>query len=222
MNEMELKQLWLSANEKLEKGLDLIQGQKEDIAILKTKSFMSSMKPLKMFTIVAGSLWVIIVGNILVNLVIYAPGKVSVFFLVSASGQVLITAIALIMYLYQLVTIYQIDTTETIVKTQARLARLKASTLWVTRILFLQLPFWTTFYWNENMIENGNVSLWTFQALVTLLFTCAAVWLFINIRYENSEKKWFRMLFNGSEWGSIFKSLALLDEVRKYEADENS
>ena len=222
MNEIELKQLWLGANEKLEKGLDLIQGQKEDIAILKTKSFISSMKPLKVFTILAGFLWVVNVGNILVNLVIYAPGKVSIFFLVSASGQVLITAIALIVYLYQLITIYQVDATETIVKTQVRLAGLKSSTLWVARILFLQLPFWTTFYWNESMIENGNIFLWIIQALTTLMFTCAAVWLFVNIRYENRAKKWFRLLFNGREWDPVLKSMSLLDEVRRYEGGENS
>lgn len=61
-------------------------------------------------------------------------------------NQVLLTAIALVLYIYQLVLMQQIDISQPVVETKHHLARLKFSTLWIARILFLQLPVWTTFY----------------------------------------------------------------------------
>src|SRR5690606_12848116 len=115
------------------------------------------------------------------------------FFLISASVQVVLTAIALLIYLYQLITIYQLDITDTILKTQEKLASLKISTLWVTRVLFLQLPVWTTFWWNETMFTDWNLLQWTMTVTVTVLFTSVAIWLFFNIRYENRNEKWFQL-----------------------------
>jgi hypothetical protein len=86
----------------------------------------------------------------------------------------------------------------------------------VARLLFLQLPVWTTFYWNESMLENGNVVLYILQIVVTLLFTFLAVWLFRNIKYKNRDKKWFRLIFNGEEWNPVIKSLELLSQINEY------
>ncbi len=61
-------------------------------------------------------------------------------------NQVLLTAIALVLYIYQLVLMQQVDISQPVVETKHHLARLKFSTLWIARILFLQLPVWTTFY----------------------------------------------------------------------------
>ncbi|NEU09182.1 hypothetical protein GZH53_12720 [Flavihumibacter sp. R14] len=222
MNEMELKQLWQTSGERLEKSIDLINQQQEDIAHLKVQNLVSSMKPIKIFTIVACILWVGIVGKTVLSLMIYAPSEVSVFFIVSAAAQVGLTALALIVYLYQLITIWQVDITESLLRTQERLAGLRASTLWATRIGFLQLPFWTTFYWSESMIKNGNLALWIIQVLLTLLFTYAALWLFVNIRYENKDKKWFQLLFSGHEWDPVIKSMDLLEQIGEYKREKNS
>ncbi len=150
------------------------------------------------------------------NLFLFAFSKANPFFLFSAAIQVALTALALIIYVYQLITIYQVDITEPILKTQEKLASLKTSTLWVTRILFLQLPVWTTFYWNESMLENGNWFLWIIQSIVTLSLTYVAVWLFFNIKYENRNKKWFKLIFNGKEWTPVINSMELLSQIDEY------
>lgn len=219
MNEIELKQLWQASNERLEKSMELISRQAEDITHLKVQNFMSSMKPVKIFTIVAGILWVGIVGKIIVSLMIAAPSEVSMFFIVSATAQVCLTAMALIIYVYQLITIWRIDISQPLLVTQERLAELRASTLWVTRILFLQLPFWTTFYWNESMMANGSLLLWIVQLLITVLFTYVAAWLFLNINYSNKDKRWFRLLFNGREWDPIIRSMDLLEQIDEYKRE---
>jgi hypothetical protein len=103
-----------------------------------------------------------------------------------------------------------------ILEVQEGLASLKSSTLWSARILFLQLPLWTTFYWSENMFKEGPAAMLIIQLVVTLIFTCIAAWLFINIRYENRDKKWFRLIFNGNEWTQVLKSIEMLRQIKAY------
>jgi len=220
MQELELKELWQASNERLEQSLKISQQQTKDIKQLKVQHYLSSMKPIKIFTIIVGLIWVGIGIPLLSMLFINAYEQANKFFLFSATIQVLITSIALAVYIYQLITIYNINLTETVLKAQKNLATLKNSTLWITRILFLQLPIWTTFYWNESMLENGNWFLWIFQAIVTLLFIYAAIWLFFNIRYENKDKKWFRLIFKGKEWTPLMESMELLDKIKVFKTEE--
>ncbi len=218
MEEIRLKELWRASTEKLEELIVLNKQHTEDITKMKVHNFVASMKPIKIFTIIAGILWVGSGSVILTNLFMYAFDKISLFLLFSAAIQVLLTAIALILYIYQLILIYQVDISQPVLETQEKLARLKSSTLWVTRILFLQLPVWTTFYLGEYHFTNGSPFL-IVQTIVTISFTWLAIWLFFNIRYENRNKKWFRLLFSGKEWDPLLKSLELLNQVDGYKQE---
>ncbi len=224
MNENELKLLWQTANEKLDGSLKVNKKNTEDITRLKAQNFLSSMKPIKIFTLIVGILWVTVLGIVLVNLFVNAYDKVSLFFLYSATIQVLLTAISVTVYIYQLVLINKIDFSEPILTIQENLSKLKVSTLNVTRILFLQLPVWTTFYWNEKMFAAENLFLWILQGIITFSLTYLAVWLFFNIKYENRNKKWFQWIFRGKEWQPILQSMELLNQIEKYQErrDENA
>ncbi len=217
MNENELKSLWQSANEKLEDSLRVNKKNTEDITRLKVQNFLSTMKPVKIFTLVVGILWVTVLGIVLINLIVNAYDKVSLFFLCSATIQVLLTAIAVAVYIYQIALINKIDFSEPVITIQENLSKLKVSTLNVTRILFLQLPVWTTFYWNEKMFVNENLLLWIIQGITTLSLIYLAVWLFFNIKYENRNKKWFQWIFRGKEWQPIIQSMELLNQIEKYQ-----
>jgi hypothetical protein len=216
MNESELKKLWQSTNLKMEESLVITSNNSDEIANMKIHNFLGSMKPIKIFTLLTGILWVSITGTVVVNYF----HQWSLFFLFSATIQISLTAIAVIIYIYQLIKIYEVDITDPILETQNRLAKLKTSTLWITRILFLQLPVWTTFYWNTSMIENGNWFLWIIQGIVTLSSAYVAIWLFFNIRYENRNKKWFKFIFIGKEWTPLMKSMELLEQIEDYK-DKN-
>jgi hypothetical protein len=216
MNELELKKLWQATNIKVEESLVITRNKSDEIAKMKIHNFLGSMKPIKIFTLLIGILWVSITGTVVVNLF----PKMNLIFLLSATIQIGLTAISLIIYIYQLIKIYEVDVTDPILKTQNKLANLKTSTLWIIRILILQLPVWTIFYWNTSMIENGNWFLWIIQGIVTISFTFGATWLFFNIRYKNRDKKWFKFIFNGKEWSSLMKSIELLDQIEDYK-DKN-
>lgn len=216
MNELELKKLWQTTHEKLEESFSLNTRNTEDITRIKVHSLLGSMKPVKIFTLLVGIIWVGLGVVILSHIYLYAFSEANKFFLVSATVQVALTAIALWIYLYQLITIHRVDITDPILKTQKELAQLKISTLWAARILFLQLPVWTTFWWNETMLTDWNLMQWVVTAIFTLLFTYVAVWLFFNIKYENRNKKWFQFIFNGREWTPLMKSMELLEQVKTY------
>lgn len=219
MEEKELINLWKSYDKKLEEHLLLNRKNTEDISKMKVKSFLISMKPWKLFALLVGLLWVGIGSVIITNLFLFAFSKISKFFLFSASIQLILTAIAIVVYVYQLVLIQQVDISEPIVKTQQQLAGLKSSTLWVTRVLFLQLPVWTTFYLSESMFKNGNALFYIVQGAVTFAFAYVAFWLFFHIKPENKDKKWFRLIFDGKEWTPVIKSMELLNQIDDYKTE---
>jgi hypothetical protein len=216
MNENELKLLWQSSNKKIEESLTINKNNSEDITRLKVQNFLSTMKPVKIFTLAIGILWIIMAGAVLANLFVNAYDKISLFFLYSAGIQVLITAIAVGIYIHQLDLIYNTDFSDSVIVIQQKLSKLKLSTLTVTRILFLQLPVWTTFYWNEALFENGNVSLWVIQIIITLMFTYLSLWLFFNIKYKNRNKRWFKLIFSGREWQPILQAMELIRRIENY------
>ncbi len=211
MEQKNLKATWKQMNNTLESSLKLNNTLLIDVARLKIKAHLNSMKPIKWFTIAIGVLWVGFVDTVVLN----SYGFASPFFIASAIAQSLITKIAIGLYVYQLVLLRATDFSAPILNTQLRILKIKTSSLWVSRILFLQLPFWTTFYLNKNILANNSGLLLFVQILATLAFTAASIWLFVNIRPSNYHKKWFKMLFNGSEWTPLIESLRILDELKQ-------
>jgi hypothetical protein len=218
MNEENLKNLWKQTNENLEQILIMNNKNTQEIAKIKTHNTINKMKPIKIFALIIGILWVLGIGGFLANLWVKALDKVSIFFLVSATLQVIITGVAVGYYLYQMVLIQSINYDNPVFDIQESILKLKASSLQVARILFLQLPLWTTFYWNQAMIDNGNISLWILQIIVTGGLTFLAVWLFFNIKLENRDKSWFQWIFSGSEWQPIIQAMETLSEVKAYKS----
>lgn len=216
MEDKELIHLWKSYDQKLEKTLLINRELAADITGIKVQRFMASMKPVKIFAIIIGVLWVAFVDVLIIRLFHIA----SPFFLVSAGIQVLLTKLAIGIYLYQLILVQQVDIREPVLAAQEKLLRLKSSTLWVARLLFLQLPVWTTFYLSEAMLLRAGTLLVLVQVMVTAAFAYPAVWLFLNIRYENRDKKWFRLIFSGREWEPIIRSMELLGQVKGYKVEE--
>ncbi len=221
MEDTEMISLWKAYDRKLEASLSLNRKIAEDITKIKVKSLLASMQPLKIFAVLAGVLWVLFGGSLIASLLVSASGHVSPFFLVSAAIQLSVTAVAVAIYAYQLVLIQQVDISQPVMATQGRLANLQSSTLWSARVMFLQLPVWTTFYWNEGMMENGVTALHLLQVAVTILFTWAAMWLFVNIKYANKDKEWFRMIFNGKEWEPLLKSMEFCVQIEKFGREDS-
>jgi hypothetical protein len=215
MEDSQILNLWKSYDKKLEENLLLNRRNAADITKIKVKSFVSSMKPLKIFTIVAGVVWVGFLGILIIGLF----GKATPFFLISAGILFILNSLAVGIYLYQLVLIHLVSIDEPILITQKKIAGLRSSTIWIARILFLQLPLWTIFYWSIGMFKNGGIVLIVSQFTIAILLTLLALWLFFNIKYENRDKKWFNLIFSGYEWKPVMKSMELLDQIEEYRVE---
>ena len=216
MNELELKKLWQTTNDKLEENFVVNKKNTDDITRVKVQSILGSMKPIKIFILLVGVLWVNLGIIILSSIYVNTFSEANKFFLFSATVQILLTAIALLIYIYQLIKIYQVEIYDPILQTQKKLSQLKISTLWVTRIMFLQLPVWTTFWWSNSMFTDWNFAQWIVPLFFTFSFTLLSLWLFFNIKYENRNRKWFQLIFKGKEWTPLIKSMELLEQVEDY------
>ena len=220
MNDTDLKYLWQTGNEQIASSQKSDKTSLDKLTKRNVSHFLSSMKPIKIFTLLVGLLWVFSIGYVLIKLTINAYAQVSLYFLYSAYFQVMLTAMAVILYIIQLSTLYSIDFNKPVVILQKTLIKLKASTLNVTRILILQLPFWTTFYWNESMFKNGTLPLFILQGAVTISFTFLSLWLFFHLKFENADKWWFKLLLQGKEWEPIITSINILNEMEEEVASD--
>ena len=215
MNDTDLKYLWQTGNNQIAISQKSDKTSLDKLTKRNVSHFLSSMKPIKIFTLLVGLLWVLGIGYVLIKLTINAYDQVSLYFLYSAYFQVMLTAMAVILYIIQLSTLYSIDFNKPVVILQKTLINLKASTLNVTKILILQLPFWTTFYWNESMFKNGTLPLFILQGAVTISFTYLSLWLFFNLKYENADKWWFKLLLQGKEWEPLITSIGILNDMEE-------
>jgi hypothetical protein len=213
MNDTDLKYLWQIGNEQIAISQKSDKTSLDNLTKRNVSHFLSSMKPIKIFTLLVGLLWVLGIGYVLLKLTINAYDQVSLYFLYSAYFQVMLTAMAVIIYIIQLSTLYSIDFNKPVVILQKTLIKLKASTLNVTKILILQLPFWTTFYWNESMFKNGTLPFFILQGAVTISFTYLSLWLFFHLKFENADKWWFKLLLQGKEWEPLITSINILNEM---------
>ena len=217
MNENELKFLWQSANEKLEDSLTINKKNAEEITKLKVQNVLTTMRPKKKSLIALGIIWVLGLISVMSSLIINHLQEVSLFFLFSIAILILLNVFAIAVYVYQIDLINKVDFGEPVLAIQEKISKLKMSTLNVAKILFLQLPIWTIFYWNEKMFLSENWLFIILKVIVTLSFIYTSLWLFFNIKYENRNKKWFQLIFRGKEWEPILQSMEFLNQIEKYQ-----
>jgi hypothetical protein len=206
---------WKSFDKKLEASLEINNNAAIEITKMKITSIVISMAPMKILGIIKGIVWAII----LCATMFFFKEKTNLYFLISFGAIAFINVVAVSLYLRHLILIHQIDLNEPVIKTQENLSKMKSVILLNIRILFLQLPFWTIFYWNSNMLESSNTFLWLLQILFTLSFTVTALWFFFNINLRNKDKKWFKFMFNDKEWNGVFKAMELNNDIKEFKQE---
>ena len=182
----------------------------------KAKSKLTSVAIIKVLGILLGLLWVWLLGSL--GFAAYIVGNV--FFAVSAGILMLISIIAIIVYIKHLVLIAQIKESDTITYTQRKLAELQTSTLKITRILFLQMPFYSTWFITPTLLANAGTAWLVIQVVITASLTFLSIWLYRNISFKNVNKKWFRILFGNSEWTGVTQAISFMKEIDEFKNDK--
>ena len=142
-----------------------------------------------------------------------------IFFSICTGAIGIITLYAVVVYIRQLYWIQKFNNEENIVDAQEKLLKLQDSTLSVTRILFLQSPFYCLFFVSPAMIAGHPPSFFFITLPIALVFAFASWWLYRNIDLKNADKKWFRILFGSSEWTSLIQSKKFLDDIEEFKKE---
>ena len=222
MDDNQLKNILQSYNQKLEQAqvlnmqswvlnLQCFESLQKNKAQKKLKALIN----FKLFAVVLGFLWVLFLSYIFY----FSLQKASIFFIVSCGAIILVTSIAIIVYIHQIYLIGKINNSEDVISAQERISKLKLSTINISRILFLQSPFYCTFWWSTKMIVDSPLSFWMISFPVAIVFTFASVWLYRNISLKNINKKWFKILFNSPEWNWLIKANYFLEEINSFKKE---
>ena len=216
MEDKELKLMWNSCHEKMNQA-DMLNLQSWAVNIKtfeylqkhRAQSKLTGLAKFKKTAIVLGFIWVVLLG-----VLVWGNQLENMFFTISLCMIMLFTTVAMAVYIKHIMLINKINYTEKIVEAQQKLTRLQISTLSVLRILWLQLPFYTTFFWSNAWMKQGY-SFWITAFPITLVSVFAAAWLYKNIRLKNAEKKRFRALL-GKEWNSVVYAKEYLEELEDF------
>lgn len=214
MEEMELKSIWNAYNRKLERSLKLNLRMFEDMQTSKAKSKLNALLSIKAVGIGFGIIWVLLLG-----VLVYGNHFKNIYFSVSVSMIMLFNIIAIVAYIKQIVLINQIDYTQSITSTQAKLAKLQVDTVNTTGLVWLQLPFYTTFFWNQEWMMK-DTGFWLIAFPITLLFTALAIILYKKITPENLDKKWVKkMMMIGMEYKYALVASEMLQEIEDFKKE---
>ena len=211
MEDITLKQLWKAQDEKLEKTMKLNLYLLESLQKQKAESKLNSLARFKGWAVALGIVWVLFLG-----LLLYGNQLQNIYFTVSVGMILLFNIAAIIIYARHIVLIRELDYSATITGTQQKLSRLQSSTFNL-RFLFLQTPFYTTWFWSEGMIKDAGLNFWFMSVPITLAFTVLAIWLYKNLTLKKMHKKWVRkLIYSTPEHSSVFKAIDFLNEIEEF------
>jgi hypothetical protein len=216
MDELELKSIWNAYDKKLERSLRLNIRMFEDLQTRKAKSKLNALLSIKVTGVVIGILWTAVLGFL-----VYAVNIKNLWFSGSVLLIMIFSLIAIVRYIEHIILINQVNYTESITNTQAKLAELQLSTIHTTRFIWLQLPFYATFFWNTQWIKEGDLGFWLIAFPIALLLLVTAIWLYQNITPENLHKSWVKkFMMIGMEYQYALSASELLQEIEEFKNDE--
>jgi hypothetical protein len=182
----------------------------EYVQTFRAETSLRSLVAFKKTAVVIGIIW-----SLLLGILIYGNHFKNVFFSASLSVILLFSIVAIVVYIRQIVLIKSINYGEMVVGIQEKLLKLQVSTVNIIRLLWLQLPFYTSFFWSKEWIES-DPAFWYTAFPITLVFTFLAIWIYRLINFKNTDKKWFGKLIGKKDWGSIIAARASLDEIAAF------
>ena len=219
MEEANFVLLWKEHYEKIDQSLAINKQLLKEATNQKAQSALRSVIWLKSGGIVIGILYLILLAAALFVAFVHYSGAAN-YFIISIGAIFLINLKALFDYIKHIIWINNIDYDGSITVIQQQLTKLQLSMYRHTRVMFLQLPFWTTFYLNGNWFPQtvgwGYVVI---QLLVTGLFTYWAYWFYKNLRVQNAHKKWVQMIIKGAGEKRVAKALAFYNEIEQFKLE---
>ncbi len=220
MEETNFILLWKEYYQKIDESLALNKQLVKESITQKTQSVLQSLAKFKVRGIIAAVIYLLIMGSVLFYTIAHYSSATN-YFIISIGAIFIINIKALYDYIKHLMWINKIDYNGSVTAIQERLIELQFSILKHVRIVILQLPFWTTFQLSSKWFPQDAAPAYiVFQILLTGIFTYVAIWLYKNLTMKNKNKKWFKVLINGSGGKYILKALEFSKELQKFKEVE--
>ncbi len=220
MEDIELTSIWHAYDRKIEEARLLnMQSWALNLRMFETlqkdkaKSKLNRLATYKIVVAIFGIPWLLVLSVLL-----YGNHFKNIYFSGSVAMILLFTLAAIVFYTRQAIAISKINYSESITMTQQKLAALQTATVNSIRTVWLQLPFYTTWFWNAQWMRT-DIKFWLITFPITLLFTFFAIWLYRNINLKNADKKWFKFFVSGIEWTSLTKAMSFLEEIEDFKKD---
>lgn len=211
--------LWKEQYEKIDQSLAINKRLLQEVISQKAESAMRPLIRLKQRGIVALVVYLIVLGLLLAYAVLHYSSAAN-YFIASIGVIFLINIKALYDYMKHLAWAKRIDYNGSVMEIQQKLVELQLSILRHSRLMVLQFPFWTTCFlsnkWFPHSVGMGYI---VFQFLLTGSFAYLSYWLYKNQTVENLDKKWLRILIEGSGGRSVMKALAFYKEMEVFRKD---
>jgi hypothetical protein len=178
----------------------------------------SSLRPvigIKVFALLLGFVWVGFLG-----VLVFAVGWKNPYFSISLSMVILFTILAMAAYIWHLSILLSIKYEDNILDTQAKIAKLKLSTIQMLRIILLQLPFHCTWFWSPDWINSHDIKFWLISFPIFIAFIALTLWLFFQIKPQNVNKPWLKKFLSvGIEYKNLEMADAMLAEINEFKKD---
>ncbi len=213
MNESDLKNIWQSYDKKIDKILEINKQQLNAIQTKNAESKIQSFKRSHIIVMLLGIAWVLFLGFLIYNT------RGNIYFTVSVGLIMLFNVFAVALYLRHIIILSQIDIAASITETQRKLALVHTSYSQVGRVLLLQTPLYCTFYYSDELVNNGGTLFWTIQAIVVPSLTVFSIYLFRKLSHKNQSDNWVKRSdkFFGSE--KLRKAMDSLKELEEYKSE---
>ena len=214
MEDITLKDLWKAQDEKLEKTIKMNRYLFESLQKQKAESKLNGLARYKLWVAIVGILFCAFIGLLIRGNWFRDP-----YFTVSMGMIFIFTAIAVVVYLKHYVLLKRINYSDSVTNTQAKLAWLQVSTINIARILLLQTPFYSTWFWKPADVFQSD-KFWMISLPATTLFVLITIWLYVNISPKNMHKKWVSWFMNtGIEYKSVIQARDFLNEIEEFKKE---
>ena len=223
MEDNYLKQLWDGTNNPTDHFLELDVATFEKMQRRKANVLLHKLIVPKLTGILLGMGWTAFMVILVYLSLRYSHFSVGqLFFTVSLSIIAIITAIAVALYVKDLFTIWQIDRSASVANTQQKMLELQCSIIRSVRIMWLQLPFYTTWYLNTDLLLHGSLLFWIIQTLLGGASVWLAVWLFHHLRLDKLEAGKARGFLKGYGLSSVVQAIDYMREIERFKVQSAS
>ncbi|CAN5447997.1 hypothetical protein BH10BAC2_BH10BAC2_33430 [soil metagenome] len=210
----QMKSIWQSYDNKLEKSLKLNMRCLEMIQGQKVKSILAPLLWLRVFEILLHVIVVYWLAGFL-----YKHFS-EIYVAVSAAALLAFFTIALVNAVKQIVIIKQMDYSDDIVTIQSSLIMLQTHIVDYIRLTFLGMPMYLAYpiiafkaLANFDIVSKLHGGWWIGQVIFSIVLMPVCVWLYRQVSYKNIHKKWVKFIIEKSSGNSVAKAMQFIKEL---------